>query len=392
MKLKIAQITPYYYPSIGGVQGVVQYLSEELVEMGHSVDVLTPNRDHKGRPKMDRPLREIFNGVNIYRFKSILNFGHMSITPGLYYHLLKNKYDVLHYHNYRHPHCEVASSIGKRKGSVTVLHGHGPFFEPGEISNLKENIYNIYDKAALKSVFKNSEIIIALNNYEANRYLRIGVPESKIKVVPNAAERDSFTLVSSKEFLSKYNLVGKKIILFVGILNSFKRPDLLIEALPRIIENKPDAHLVMVGPDGGELKKVKNIADKLGVEKHYSWIGPLYGLEKQQAYDAAKVFVLPSDWDAYPLVLLEALARKLPIISTDTRGPKDIVDDNVNGFIINKGDVNALAEKVITLLTDEKLYQQFSLNAHQKGVSVYAASAITKKIEDIYFELLELKK
>jgi glycosyltransferase involved in cell wall biosynthesis len=96
------------------------------------------------------------------------------------------------------------------------------------------------------------------------------------------------------------------------------------------------------------------------------------------------VFVLPSDWDAYPLVLLEALARKLPIISTDTRGPKDIVDDNVNGFIIKKGDVNALAEKVITILTDEKLYQQFSTNAYQKGVSVYSAMAITKTIFNLY--------
>lgn len=386
MKLKIAQITPYYYPSIGGVQGVVQYLSEELVDMGHSVDVLTPNRDHKGRPKMDRPLRENFNGVNIYRFRSLLNLGHMSITPGLYYHLLKNKYDVLHYHNYRHPHCEVASSIGRRKGSVTVLHGHGPFFEPGEINSMKEKIYGIYDKAALKTVFKNSDVIIALNNYEAGRYRKIGVPESKIKVIPNAAERDSFTSVSSIEFLSKYNLAGKNIILFVGILNSFKRPDLLIEALPGIIKDVPDAHLVMVGPDGGELKKVIDTAVKLGVEKHYSWIGPLYGMEKQRAYNAAKVFVLPSDWDAYPLVLLEALARKLPIVTTDTRGPKDIVDNNVNGFIINKGDVNALAEKIIALLTNDTLYQQFSINAYQKGVSVYSASAITKKISSLYIK------
>lgn len=386
MKLKIAQITPYYYPSIGGVQGVVQYLSEELVKMGHIVDVLTPKRDHKGRPKMDRPSKEVINGVTILRFNSIVNLGHMSFAPGLYSHLIWKKYDVVHYHNYRHPHCEIASFIGKRKNSVTVLHGHGPFFESGEISNLKQEIYNFYDRIALKTVFKKSDIIIALNNYEAQRYIKIGVPENKIKVIPNAAESGCFLPVESEQFFSKYNLTGKKIILFIGILNSFKRPDLLVEALPKIIEKIPDAHLVLVGPDGGQLEKVKESASKFCVEKYYSWIGPLYGLEKQQALNAAKVFVLPSDWDAYPLVLMEALARGLPCIATDTRGPIDIIEHEKTGFIVKKRDVNDLADKIIKILSDDNLYNNFSKNARETALKRYKADAITKEIEKIYLE------
>jgi glycosyltransferase involved in cell wall biosynthesis len=392
MELKIAQITPYYYPSIGGVQGVVQYLSEELVKLGHKVDVLTSDRDHNHRPKLDRPHKEIINGVQIFRYKSFFNLGHMSFMPGLFNHLRRNKYNVLHYHNYRHPHCEIAAYIGKRKKSVSILHGHGPFFETGEISKLKNKVYTIYDKHALNSVFKNSDKIIALNNYEAKRYYTIGVPAEKVIVIPNAAEKDCFLPVDYDSFLNKYKLHGKKIILFVGILNIFKRPDLLIEALPEIIKNIPDAHLVLVGPDGGMLRKVNETAQRLKMGDYFSWIGPLYGIEKQQAYASAKLLVLPSDWDAYPLVLLEALARRLPIISTDTRGPIDIIDDNVTGFIIKKGDVDSLSKKIIRILNDWKLHKKMSDNAYQKALHFYSADSITKEIENLYFKLYELKK
>jgi len=389
MKLKIAQITPYYYPSIGGVQGVVQYLSEELVKLGHQVNVLTSNRDHNNRPKLDRPHKEILNGVQVFRYKSLLNLGHMSFMPGIISHLIKNKYDVLHFHNYRHPHCEIAAFFGKRKKSVSILHGHGPFFEEGEISNLKSKVYSLYDKLALKSVFKNSDKIIALNNYEAKRYYNIGVPEEKVIVIPNAAENDCFLPVKYESFITKYNLQNKKIILFMGILNSFKRPDLLIKSLPKVIQFIDDVHLILVGPDGGMLKEVIDLGKQLNVANYFTWVGPLYGMEKQQAYQSAKLFVLPSDWDAYPLVLMEALAHGLPVVTTDSRGPMDIIENGKTGFVVPKRDVEQIADRIIKLLSDEKLYNTISKNAKETAIQKYKADSITRQIENIYFELLK---
>lgn len=388
MKLKIAQITPYYYPSIGGVAGVAQYVSEELVKLGHKVDVITAKRDHKGRPKLNAPKFEIINGVNVYRYKSILNVGHMSFFPALINHLIRNKYDIVHFHSYRHPLCDISALLGKLKSSVTILHGHGPFFEDGEIKAIKQKFYSFYDKIETKTLFKLTDRIIALNNYEKTRYEEMGIPEEQIIVIANAADNSCFVDVDNTEFIKKLNLSDKQILLFVGILNGFKRPDLLIKALPKVIKSIDNAHLILVGPDGGMLKEVIDLGKQLNVENYFTYIGPLYGLDKQMAYQSAKVFILPSDWESFGMVAVEALAHGLPVVTTDSRGPVDIIENGKTGFVVPKRDVKQIADSIIKLLGDEKLYKTMSQNARETALKKYKADSITREIENIYFELL----
>jgi len=392
MKLKIAQITPYYTPSIGGVSGVAKYLSEEVLKLGHDVDVITAHRDHKGRPKLAVPKYEIINGVKVHRYKSIFSMGHMSIFPALISHLIKYKYDIIHYHSYRHPLCDISAFGGKVRNSVNILHGHGPFFEPGEINKFKAIAYNSYDKIAKLTTLRWSDVIIALNSYEKSRYIRFGIKENKIIIVPNAAENICFDQIDPNPFISKYQLQEKKIILFVGILNSAKRPDLLALALPKIINEVPSAHLVLVGPDGGYYDKINIIARQLNLEQNITMTGPLLGIDKQMAYASANLFVLPSDLDAYPLVLAEAFAHGIPVVTTNARGPADIVNDGVNGYIIKKGDVNEIGEKSIVLLKNLKLHQEFSKSARQTALDNFSAQAITKRIETIYLDQLVKKR
>ena len=169
-RLKIAHITPYYYPSIGGVSTQAQYIAEGLVERGHYVDVITAHKDHSSRPPLKAPKREIINNVNIFRYKSILNIGHMSLMPGLITHFLHNKYDVLHYHVYRHPLTDISSLFGRINSSVNVLQGQGPFFEPGELGLKKAFLYSLYDSVSRFFVLNFSDIILALNDYEKERF------------------------------------------------------------------------------------------------------------------------------------------------------------------------------------------------------------------------------
>ena len=70
-KLKIAQVTPYYHPSIGGVATQAKYIAEELSNRGHHVDVITAYKDHASRPKLQVPRKEIVNGVNVFRYNSL---------------------------------------------------------------------------------------------------------------------------------------------------------------------------------------------------------------------------------------------------------------------------------------------------------------------------------
>lgn len=389
MKLKIAQVVPYYHPSIGGVQAVARYIAEGLSNLGHNVDVITAYRDHKGRPPMNVPQFEVINNVNVYRYKSVLNIGHMSFMPGLITHLLKHNYDVIHYHGYRHPLCDISAIIGKSKKSITLLHSHGPFFQKGEISKIKHFMYNVYDKFASGVTLKLTDKIIVFNQWEITNFRNLKVDESKFELILNAAEEDSFKTFNPEPFIKKHNLEGKKIILCLGIINQSKRQDLLIEALPLIIKEIPDAFLILAGPDGGLMEIVNAKAKELNVEKYFKHIGAVFGAEKHMAYDAAKVFALTSDKDAYPLVIAEAMAHGLPVVATKARGPASMIQHEVNGILVEKRDVHKIANAISNLLRDENLRLFMSKNARENALENHSAMNTVKKIEKIYMNLLK---
>jgi glycosyltransferase involved in cell wall biosynthesis len=387
--LKILQISPYYFPSIGGVSGVAQYISEELVKRGHEVTVFTANRDHADRPKVKYPSLDEINGVQIKRFTSIFNIQHMSFCAGQIVDLLKYKFDIIHSHAYRHPHNELASIAGKLKSTPVILHGHCPFHSKKSTSFGKEKIYSMYDRTLGKTMLKRIQKIFALTEYEKKKYQEMGAPCGKISIIPNAASDECFKPINIAPFVEKHNLAGRPIILFLGILNSWKRPDILIRMLPEIIKTIPQVMVLFVGPDAGMMDHIEKIATQLKVENNYKWIGPLHGEEKQQAFHAAELLMLPSDDDSFPLVLLEAMAHGKPVIGSDAVGPSVIIQNHKTGFILPRGDIDKFAGAALQLLTNPSLLMTMGNDARATALAQYSVSSIVGKIEATYYELLE---
>ena len=143
--------------------------------------------------------------------------------------------------------------------------------------------------------------------------LELNVPQSGISIIRNAAETQAFEAVDATRFRERHGLVGRRVVLYLGILDHFKRPEKLVRVLPRLIEKEPDVFLLFVGPDAGEIQKVHELGVSLGVTEYYKWLGPLQGEEKHEAFECAEFLALPSDQDAYPLVLLEAMAHGKPV-------------------------------------------------------------------------------
>ena len=386
-KLTIAQISPYYYPSIGGVEGVTQYISEELVKRGHEVHVLTVNRDHKRNTIS--PKFEIYNKVKIHRFIRLFNIGHMSFFPISFIKKLANSnYDVIHTHVYRHPHSEIASFVGKSKSIVTVLHGHGPFLPKDWLGWKKYIMYELYDRQAHYGILNRIGHIIALTKFEELKYIKLGALKEKITIIPNVASDECFRSVNHTSFISKYNLDGKRIILFMGNLNRAKRPDLLVKALPEIIKHIPDVYLLLVGTDEGMLANVQESVAKLRVENYCNYLGPLYGEAKKQAFSSADLFILPSDQDALPLVLFVAMAYGIPVIGSDAVGPSEIIEDGVTGFIIRRGNVDDIVNATLKLLTNPNLLKKMGKKAKEAAQAKYTVNRVVNKIENLYYELI----
>ena len=379
--LKIAQLTPYYSPVIGGVEVVCQYISEELAGRGHEVHVFTANRSHKGSPRLCMPCYEIIQNVHVHRFRSYLNMGHYGFFPGLIKPLTKEAFDIIHCHGYRQPQSEIGSHIGARLSVPTILHVHGGFYTR---SRLKRFLYDMFDWSARRHIANRFDHFIALSEVDQERLLELNVRRERISIIRNASESQAFEIVDSSEFRKKHGLEGKRVLLYLSILHHFKRPELLIRALPKIIEKAPDAFLLLAGPDAGELEKIRELAEKFHVTKYYKWLGPLRGREKHEAFECSEFLALPSDEDPYPLVLLEAMAHGKPLLTTNVVGQASVISANEAGIIIAPGDIDGIIDASIRLLTDRPYRETVAHNAQRLAEEMFSARAVVDEIERLY--------
>jgi glycosyltransferase involved in cell wall biosynthesis len=382
--LKVAQVVPYYLPVIGGVEVVCQNISEALVERGHEVHVFTANRGHKGSPRLRMPCHEVINGVNVHRFKSYFNVGHYGFFPGFISPLRKGQFDIIHAHCYRQPQSEISSRIGTWLSVPTILHVHGGFYTR---SKLKRLLYSLFDSLARKRKANNFDHFIVLSEADQAQLLELNVDRGRISIIRNAAENQAFESVDATRFRNRHGLGGRKIILYLGILHHYKRPELLIHALPKLIAREPDVFLLFIGPDAGELEKIRELGSKLGVTTHYRWLGPLQGAEKHEAIECSEFLALPSDEDPYPLVLLEAMAHRKPVLTTSVVGQASVINANEAGIVVAPGDLDGIVSGAIRLLTDPVYKTATGRNAGLLAERMFSAKAMIDEIEMLYWTL-----
>lgn len=157
-----------------------------------------------------------------------------------------------------------------------------------------------------------------------------------------------------------YN-INSKIILSIGLLCEIKRFDRIIPIAKEIFEKHPDWSWVICG-DGPERKNLENQISENNLENKIILTGNVPNIS--DFYKNAAMFVLTSQMEGLPMVLLEAKAHKLPIVSFDIQtGPSDIIRDNQNGFLIEPYNIEKMAEKINLLIENDELRKQFSDNA-----------------------------
>jgi glycosyltransferase involved in cell wall biosynthesis len=382
--MKIAQLVPYYAPVIGGVEVVCQYISEGLAARGHEVHVFTANRSHKGSSHGKTPADEIMNGVSVHRFRSYVNVGHYGLFPGFISALKSGGFDIIHTHGYRQPQSEIGSRIGAMMNVPTILHVHGGFYTR---SRGKRLLYSLYDNAARLHKANTFDHFITFTESGQENLLALNVPKSSISIIRNAAETQAFETVGATSFRERHGLVGRRVILYLGILHHFKRPEKLVRMLPRLIAKEPDVFLLFVGPDAGEFQKVRELGERLDVTEHYKWLGPLQGEEKHEAFECAEFLALPSDEDPYPLVLLEAMAHGKPVLTTTAVGPAFIIGAHDAGIIVPPEDLNGMVDAAARLLTDETYRSAIGANARRLAETTFSVGAVVDDIESLYESL-----
>jgi glycosyltransferase involved in cell wall biosynthesis len=287
-----------------------------------------------------------------YKYKFLKNYsrdsrqGVMSrINPGIFFELYKEKYDVILIHGYESLTAWFALIAAKLTNTKIIWRGESTLRK----SSKKDFFRNQVKRNVLKFFFDRCDAI--MYSCSGNKdYLKFhGVEEYKLFFIPCAVNNKFFQTERKKYInhakdIKKSNGINDKdmVVLFSARITSRKRPFDLLNALSKI--DHSNITVLFVG-DGIERKDVENLAKDMGVKAVFT--GFKSQLEIPRYYSIADVCVVISDYDPSPKVINEAMNFELPVIVTDVVGTaSDLVTNNVNGFIVEVGNIDEIANRL----------------------------------------------
>jgi len=308
--MRILQVCPGYFPAMGGVEQHVTNISERLARE-HKVTVFAT--DPSGR----LPKEEARNGVLVRRFKSLSPNNAYHISFAMLRELRRSEFDVVHGHSY-HAFPLFFSRYAKRKRFMVTAHYHGRGH-----TVMRDFLIKLYKPLGQK-IFQEADKVISLSNHEKALLLRdFKLNTDKMAVIPNGIDLAEFKHL---EKAAKRH----KTILYVGRLEEYKGVQYILRALPLLNEG---IGLEIVG-QGPYKERLMKLAKELGVEDRVDSYQDLPREELLHRYANADLFVLLSRYEAFSIVVAEALASKTPCIVANTSALSEWVD-NENCFGID---------------------------------------------------------
>jgi len=203
--------------------------------------------------------------------------------------------------------------------------------------------------------------VVTISEFTKQQVIKLDIPSDKIVLVPPATESSTFypDPGAGLSVRQRYGLGDKKVILTVGRLVARKGHDKVIEALPAILRQVPEA-IYLITSDGPERERLEGLAQSLGVGRHVIFAGPVAQDELIAYYNAADVFIMASrqigdDVEGFGIVFLEANACGVPVIGGRSGGVVDAVADGESGFLVDPHDPADIAQRAVTLLRDADL-------------------------------------
>jgi D-inositol-3-phosphate glycosyltransferase len=390
----------------GGMNVYVRDLTRQLGRMGIHVDVFTRSQDEHvphilhdlgfgnrvvhvpSGPEVPLPKQEL--ATYIPQFVTGIN--EFVNEKGI-------KYDLLHSHYWMSGLAAI--SLSEMWEDTPILH---MFHTLGEMKNRvarnegeKEGTYRLDGE---RKVIACADRIIAATPAElAQLEWLYKVDPRKVTVIPPGVDTCHFYPIPADEARQYIGLApDDHMILFVGRIEPLKGVGTLLRAVAclRLKNLKEPVHLAVIGGDpdatiseiSEEMSRLQKLSDELTVGKMVVFLGKRGQDTLPYYYSAAEVVVMPSHYESFGMVALEAMACGTPVIASQVGGLAYLVQDGVTGYTVPAEDHNALCDKLTALLGNETLRQQMAQNAAKYAYN-YDWEKIAKKIVKVYEELLE---
>lgn len=384
--MKIAFLTSEYpHPKANFAAGIgtsIMNLSTELVNQGHQVSVILYGQNN------DETFLD--NGIEFYKiknikFKGLSRYLTQKKIQGLINNLVSNgKVEIIEAADW----TGITSNIKLNCPIVVKLHGTDTYF-----CHLDNRPVKFINKLREKRALKRADARLSVSYFVADVTKKIFSLSNNFEVIPNGINLEKFS--SDNSGLNK----EQNYILYFGTLIRKKGLLELPSIFNEVYKVNKEIKLILVGRDASDIltkntstwEIMKSQFDKEAL-KNVEYIGSVSYQEINEYIQNAMVCVFPSFAEALPVSWIEAMALRKAIVASNIGWAKEVIDDDLNGFLVNPKDHKMFANKILELLNDSKKREDFGERARKKVEKTFSIDIVARQNVDYYRKVLELKK
>lgn len=377
MKLKIG-IT--CYPSVGGSGIVATELGKLLAEKGHEIHFISSSLPFR--------LNKIYSNIYFHEVEvnqySVFKYPpyDLALASKMAEVTKRENLDLLHVH-YAIPHAACAflakQMVGGDVKIVTTLHGT-------DITVLG------YDPSLTELIrfgIEQSDAVTAVSQSLVEQTYELIEPKKEIKTIYNFVDEKIYYKRDVNDLRSQYGIEeDDRVIIHVSNFRKVKRVLDVIRAFD-LVQKEVKSKLLLVG-DGPELTTACKLMNELGLDDKVLLLGKQENLA--ELYSISDLKLLLSEKESFGLVLIEAMACGVPTIGTNVGGIPEVIEDGVDGYICELGDIKDIANKAINVLSDFELHKKLSNQAINSVQQKFNSERIVNNYEDLYYSILSKKR
>lgn len=401
--MNIALIAPEFLPNWGGAGTytieLAKYLSKKhnvhVISLRRKIDNGSAYSDEKILDFFDNKihLHTISDANDTFLYNAAFQYSCFKRLPKI---CRDNKIDIIHA-DVPHMSDVILRLIKSNKNMVTTVHtvieGHkqgilasGLDFRDMDASER----YTLGLFPILKLIqtlyLKRSPTIITVSNW-MKRLLEQNYGLQGINMIHNGIDYDLFSPEKKNHAVEGLD-TDKPVVLFSGRFIALKGINILIKAMRQVISETRDVHFAFAGPEANS--KWVRMFEHEGIPSHrYSFLGYIPHAEMPEIYSNSSIFVLPSLIESFPFSILEAMSSGSAVIASNVGGVPEIIDDEVDGLLVQPGNPEILAKKILFLLDNESETKKLSKKAREKILGEFTSEIMSNRTEKIYEQILK---
>lgn len=365
------------YPTIGGSGIIATELAYGFAEYGHQIHIVSYSPPFRFNKFNENIFYHNVNPVNYPLFEFPLYT--LTLTAKVAEIVENENIDIIHCH-YAIPHSfsgvvakDIVSDFRDVK-VVSTLHGTDV-----TLVGTQPTFRKIVSYALNKG-----DSITCVSEFLYHSTIREFSPSKPIEIIHNFVDTDEFKRVENAQLRNRFASESEKVLIHISNFRPVKKVEDVVYAFSEIKKKIP-SKLILVG-DGPEMPKIEMQIKKLGIFKDVYCLGEQSSIA--ELLSIADLFLLTSEIESFGLAALEALSCGVPVVCYDVGGLKELVLNDVNGYLVEFGNTNLLAEKALQILKDDSRLVKFRKNAREIVIEKFDKRVIIPRYLNLFKNLL----